>query len=376
MKTLNWIIRICRILVGLTFIFSGFVKAVDPIGSMIKFDEYFEAFHTVFFQRFSLFFAIALASLEFILGFALIFASKMKMVGWLSLLLMGFFTIQTFILAIWSPVTDCGCFGDAIKLTNWQTFYKNLVLIAIVIIVFSYRKKIYPLFPKYEWLVIIFGALIVITVSLYSWLYMPLIDFRPYRVGNDIKELMTIPKGKHGDIIKTILIYKNTKTGEIKEFPDDNLPTDYVLWEYKDRKDKLVEKGFVPPTKDFRFSNLQGLEMNDSFFNVKGIKILIIQEKLGASNTNAQQKLNELVRDIQKEGKIKFWALTSSLETEMFQYIKKNNVPYTFYTADGTLLKTMDRSNPAVILFKDNVVIRHWPARGIPGYQKLLKCIK
>lgn len=376
MKRIDWLIRICRIIVGLTFIFSGFVKAVDPMGSMIKFDEYFDAYHTEFLKNFSLFFAIALSSLEFILGVALLFALRIRMTAWFSFLLMLFFTIQTFILAIWNPVSDCGCFGDAIKLTNWQTFYKNLVLIVLVLIVFIYRKRIYPLFPKKEWPVIIIASLIILAVSLYSWLYSPLIDFRPYRVGNDIKKLSTIPEGKHGDIIKTILTYQNIKSGEIKNFTDDNLPQDYEMWEFKDRKDELVETGYKPPTKDFRISDLQGIDLTDSFYNTSGYKLLIIQEKLSGSNIKAQKKLNLLVKDILKERKISIWPLTSSLEPEINQYIKENNVPYTFLNADGTLLKTIDRSNPAIVLLKENLVLRHWPARRIPGYLTLMKGIK
>jgi len=376
MKKFSWIVTIARIIIGLTFIFSGFVKAVDPIGSMIKFDEYFEAFNTVFLQQFSLFFSIALSSLEFILGFSLIFSSKIKLVSLLSLLLMAFFTIQTFILAIWNPVTDCGCFGDAIKLTNWQTFYKNLVLMILVLIVYLNREKILPVFPKREWLVIFTGTAIVLCISLYSWLYMPLIDFRPYKAGNDIKKLMSIPAGKHGDVYKSVLIYKNKKTGQITKFSEDNIPMDMETWEWLETKTQMVEKGFTPPIHDFKISDRDGIDLTDSFLTQKGYRILIVQEDLNKTNKKAQKKIIDLVEEMQKQHKIYIWALTSSVGEIIEEYVKKNSLPYTFLSADPTTLKTINRSNPAIILFKDNVVIKHWPARGIPGYQKLINGIQ
>lgn len=375
MKKFKTIITVCRILVGLTFIFSGFVKAVDPVGSMIKFNEYFDAFHTPFLQTFSLFFAITLCSLEFILGFALVFGSRIRLISLLSLLLMVFFTIQTFILALWNPVSDCGCFGDAIKLTNWHTFYKNIILMLLVILVFIYRKKINPLLPKAQWLTIIFAFVVVLTVSLYSYLYKPLIDFRPYKAGNDILKLKTIPKGKHGDIYKSVLIYKNKKTGVLTNFSENNIPMDTNTWQYIDTKTELVEKGYTPPTRDFKIFDLQGNDFTDTFLSQKGYRILIVYENLSKSNLRAQRKINELVNEISKSGQIKVWALTSSLADEIAKYVKKNNVSYSFYTTDPVIIKTIDRSNPAIVLFRDNVVIKHWPARGIPGYLKLSKGI-
>lgn len=376
MKVTKTILFVSRVIVGLTFIFSGFVKAVDPVGSMIKFDEYFDAWNMIFFKDYSLFLSIALSALEFILGFALLFGCKLRLASWVALILMAGFTIQTFFLALYNPVTDCGCFGDAIKLTNWQTFYKNLVLMVLVIIIFIFRKKSVLVSLGYQWYGIFIPGIVIVSIALYGWLYMPIIDFRPYKKGNDIQKLMEIPAGAKQDKYVSVLVYKNKKTGAIVNFDENNIPMDVDTWEWQDTKTELVEKGYTPPIHDFKITLAGDIDLTDSFLNQKGYKLLIIQEKTEKSNKKAQLKINELVKMLNKDKEVKIWALTATSHDEALKYTQLNNLPYTFMNGDPVMLKTINRSNPALVLFKENTVIKHWPARCIPGYQKFINGIK
>jgi len=375
MKINKNIVLISRVIVGLTFIFSGFVKAVDPIGSMIKIKDYLIAFNLPWMEPFALFFAIILCVYEFPLGIGILSGVKSQLMSWLVFPLMIFFTFLTLYLAIENPVSDCGCFGDAIKLTNWQTFYKNLILIPFVVIIFLNRSTITPLFKKPgEWATVLFGTLVILLICFYGVLYEPFLDFRAYKKGNDIEALMTLPEGVQGDVYETVLLFKDTKTGKIKEFDENNIPMD-DQWQWLETKSELVKKGAEPKTKDFKLTDSTGADVTGQFLAQSGYKLLIVQHKLSHSNPKAQAKLNELFTKLQEDAFIKVYAATSSLTSEITEFSKKNQVPYSFFNADIVLLETIIRSNPGVILFKDNVVVQKWPFRKIPDFEKLSKIV-
>ena len=203
---------ISRIFVGLVFIFSGFVKGVDPLGSAYKFEDYFYAFGLEAIASWALPLAILMIAAEFIIGWALLIGVKIKPAAWGVMLFMVFFTILTLYLALEDPVEDCGCFGDAIILTNWQTFYKNLIIMVPTIIVFFGRKKIKPLFCcKVEWGIVLVGLAIIVGLSLYCLRHLPIIDFRPWKIGTSMIDENAAPP-------KSYVTYKNKKTGESKTF--------------------------------------------------------------------------------------------------------------------------------------------------------------
>jgi uncharacterized membrane protein YphA (DoxX/SURF4 family) len=373
MKINKYVVLVSRFLVGLTFIFSGFVKAVDPVGSQIKISEYLLVYGLEWLVPLALFGGIVLCCLEFIIGASLIFGVKARISTTAALLLMAFFTIQTLFSAITNPVTDCGCFGDAIKLTNWNTFYKNVVLIILALVVFLSRNKIKPLFSRFpEWNAVGIATLIIFFVAIGSYRFLPMIDFLPYKTGNDIKKLMTIPEGAARDVYKTVLIYRNKKTKETKQFSDSNIPTDDV-WEWIETKNELIKEGYKPPIHDFTITNMDGEELTQKFLDEDGYRILIIQEQLKNSLPKGQEKLNMLVSDLFKDKEVKVWALTSSLEPEIKAYVKNNRVKYTFYNTDQTTLKTIIRSNPGILLLKNNLIIKKWPSRRIPEAREVYK---
>jgi uncharacterized membrane protein YphA (DoxX/SURF4 family) len=373
MKINKYIVLVSRVLVGITFIFSGFVKAVDPVGSQIKIGEYLTVYGLDWLVPMALIAGILLCAIEFILGASLIFGAKSRLVAIGALILMAFFTIQTLFSALFNPVSDCGCFGDALKLTNWVTFYKNVVLIVLTFILFLARKEIKPLFSGFpEWNVVGIAALVILFVSINSYRFLPMIDFLPYKTGKDIKMQMIIPEGAPRDVYKTVLIYRNKKSKETKEFSDNNIPSDDV-WEWIETKNELIKKGYTPPIHDFSISKLNGEEMTEQFLNEEGYRILIVQEQLKNSLPRGQKKLNALVSQLMKDKEVKVWALTSSVDADIKIYTDKNKVNYPFYNTDQTTLKTIIRSNPGVLLLKNNMILKKWPSRRIPEPKDVYK---
>ncbi|MDP4291873.1 MAG: DoxX family protein, partial [Bacteroidota bacterium] len=216
--------NICRILTGLVFVLSGFVKGVDPLGTAYRLEDYFQVFHMTWLLPAALFFSILLCTFEFTLGVALIFSIRLKLTAWVLLFVSSFFTVLTFFDALNNSVPDCGCFGDALKLTNWQTFYKNIVLMVLTVIIFSRRKRTVPCFlPKNE---IRFTSIILVlfaAFSVYSYAMLPVIDFLPFKQGARlISKVAPEPK--------IYLTYKNIKTGETKEYLSPNFPWNDKVW--------------------------------------------------------------------------------------------------------------------------------------------------
>lgn len=240
-----------RLVVGITFVFSGFVKVIDPLGSAYKFADYFTAMHLDFMIDGALFFAIIMSAAELVIGIALVFNLIPKLASLGVLLFMSFFTPLTLWLAVANPVSDCGCFGDAIILTNWQTFYKNIVLLILAIIIFVYRSKYKSNYqPAFQWILVSLSIIISVGLSIYCLRNLPIIDFRPYHIGANISESMTIPENQkdNKDIYESVFIYENN--GVKKEFKDTELPTD-TTWKFVDAVHKLVKEGYKPPIHDF-----------------------------------------------------------------------------------------------------------------------------
>ena len=224
MKTENIISFISRLILGIVLIFSGFVKGVDPLGSTYKFTDYFNAFNIGFLEPFALVLAIILAAAEFSIGVSLLFRFRYRIGVWAVLVFMSFFTIITFILAITNPVSDCGCFGDAIIMTNWQTFFKNLILIPFVLHIFWFRASRKDVFtPPFSWLALMLFTLVFLGIEFHAYRHLPMLDFRPYSVGTYIPEKMSMPEGAPQDEFKTFLYYEKEGTVEESSRPSKGI---------------------------------------------------------------------------------------------------------------------------------------------------------
>lgn len=351
---------ISRIILGLVFIFSGVVKAIDPLGSAYKFHDYFQAFHLGFLYSLSLPLAILLCLAEFISGFSVISGIKYKTGLWGILLLLSVFTPVTFILALTNPVSDCGCFGDAIHLTNWETFGKNVVLFALLLIAFSGKNKpVKTTGKKTEWAILAIVSLAFILFSLANLRYLPVMDFLPYKKGTKIADKMTIPEGAAVDKYETTFIYE--KDGIRKEFNLSNYPANDSTWKFVEQKSIMIKKGYTPPIHDFLVTSSSGEDLTQKILNEPGYSLLMISKKLSEARHSSLSEGFKL-GNFCSANNIGFYILTASGKDEVNGY--ENGL--TFCSADETTLKTMVRANPGYILIKDGIILEKWSWANVP----------
>jgi uncharacterized membrane protein YphA (DoxX/SURF4 family) len=355
-----------RILVGLVFVFSGFVKGVDPLGTAYKITDYFEAYHMIWASPLSLYLSILLCTFEFVLSVLLVINVKMKQVAWLVLLLMSFFTAVTFYDALYSPVPDCGCFGDAIVLTNWQTFYKNLVLMVFVLIVFLGRNKIKAYYTTIkEFSIIGIVSLLFIWFSVYNYRNLPIIDFRPWKIGNKMMSDNPQPS-------KFYLVYKNKQSGESKEYLSNELPWQDTVWvanwEYISTREDNPNKSLLGA---FAISDSLGTDMTDHFVRNPEFQFFIASYNIKEASEKAFEKLNPFIEKANSKG-ISIIILTGSSPEEIAEFKKLfPKMNYEFYTSDDIALKAMIRSNPGLVLLKKAVVLGKWHWRNIPDFDEV-----
>jgi hypothetical protein len=351
---------IARIITGVAFLFSGTVKAIDPLGSAYKFQDYFNAFNLGFLSDLSLPLAVLLCTVEFITGFCILTGIRLKAGINMLMLLMLIFTPLTLVLALTNPVSDCGCFGDAIKLTNWQTFWKNVVLIIFALFLFLQRKNLKEKSSAGSELAILSGTtLIFILFSLYNLRYLPVIDFLPYREGADIVELMEIPEGAEPDIYETTFIYE--KNGVRKEFSLSDYPADDPTWIFVDQRSILLKKGYEPPIHDFVITSSEGEDLTGEILADEGYTVLMISTKLGEASRKHIARGFDLGRWCMNNG-IGFYVLTASGSDEMKKYDSGSPMG----SADETTLKTIVRSNPGYMLLRKGVIQEKWSWANLP----------
>jgi len=359
------IFTLSRIIVGLLFTFSGFVKAVDPVGSAIKFGDYLTSFHLDSFAFIVIPLAFIIPALEFITGIHLLLGFRLKTYSFFALVFMLIFTPLTLGIAIFEPVTDCGCFGDAIKLSNWQTFFKNLILIIPTIYVFYFRKDFGSNLQAIRKLILstlFIGG--ILFVSYYSYEHLPIIDFRPFKIGSNINDGMSIPEGAPVDEYKTTFILE--KNGERKEFNADNYPYNDSTWVFIENKSEIINKGYQPPIHDFILMDDQGEDVTQDILNTSAPTLLIVSNNVSKANWNDQlDNLKNMQLNLYNQG-IKTFCLTSSTTEEITNFEFGSQAGFNYLLADGTLLKTIIRSNPGLLLLQDGNVIGKWHYNDIP----------
>ncbi len=359
--------HLARILVGITFVFSGFVKGIDPWGSTYKFTDYFNAMglEWMIWAAFPL--GVLLSFAEFAIGVALLFNLFTKFFSWLALLFMAFFLPLTLWIALKNPVTDCGCFGDALVISNWETFYKNVVLIVLAIIVFVSRKKMTRLLNvRFDQIGGSLFVVVYIGLVIFSYNHLPVFDFRPYKVGVNIQEAMSYPDDAEQAVYENIFYYKNKNTGEVQKFPEDDYPwQDTLNWEFEDMKSTLVQEGYEPPIHDFTIETPDGEDIADFFIYDENYVFILVAYNLDKSSVESQDKINELAGWALEEG-LSFICLTSTLQDECQEFAAANGAPYEFFNCDEITLKTIIRSNPGLIVIKNGTILGKWHYNDIP----------
>jgi uncharacterized membrane protein YphA (DoxX/SURF4 family) len=361
MRTLS---IIARLIVGSVFIFSGFVKGIDPMGSTYKFLDYFTAFRMDFINFLAFPLALLLSTTEFLIGISVMFGWKHKTGAWLALLFIVFFTILTFILALTNPVTDCGCFGDAIVMTNWQTFLKNTILLLFVVCVFYLRNQQKPVYSNLtQWSIIILFTVLFALLEWYNYRHLPILDFRPYKIGAYIPDGMNIPEGAPQDEYRTYLYYE--KDGKTEEFTEENFPWEDTSWIYVDSKHVLVKKGYEPPIHDLSMVAPDGYDRTDLILHDENYVFLLISHDLSHADRDALAAANDIAMNCISMN-CSFFCLTSSLQSDIEQVRSEINPVYEFLTTDEITLKTIIRSNPGLMLIKDGVILAKWHLNDFP----------
>ena len=481
--------NICRILVGSLFIVSGLIKANDPLGFSYKLEEYFEngalafrvrnmlgwdSFSLEFLMEYALTIAIIMCALEIILGFSLLFGTRIKItvISLLSLTILFFFLTlhtatcdptadynQNTTLAVGSPeytrmmtrieegnpidiieenekevvfqeklpvqcVTDCGCFGDAMKgslgrsLTPWESFNKDLILMILLIPVFLQRKKLkynnlredaiilipaFALVGFYSWVFdwyfpllfaalgvggymalkpliksvimqfvpIVFITIISLVLIQYTYTHLPIRDYRAYAVGKNIPEQMVLPEGAEPDVYENIFFYKNKTTGKVEEFTENNYPWDDENYEFSDRQTKLIKAGDHPAITDFTMIGEDGNDYAQDYLNEPGYIFMVIAYDIRKTDLSTYKKINTFADQCNVDGNYVI-GLTASLQGEVEKLKKEQQTNIDFFSCDAITLKTIVRANPGVVLIKEGNVLAKWSANQLPDY-KIIK---
>ena len=358
-------VNICRALIALTFIFSGFVKAVDPIGTQYKIHDYLSAWGLDAWNAdwLTLTASIALSTAEFFIGMMLLFAIQRRVVSRLALMLMTAMTILTLWIYISDPVSDCGCFGDAITLTNGQTLAKNIVLTAAAIIMAIWPLEMARLIRKNtQWIVINYTVVFILAVSGYSLYYLPQFDFRPYHVGADIKKGMGIPEGAEQPEFVTPFILE--KDGQRKEFSLEEYPDS--TWTFIDSRTVQTKKGYVPPIHDFSITTVdEGEDITEEIVADKGYSLLLVSPHLEQADDIHFDEINRLY-DYAKQHGYRFLCLTASTEEAIGRWKDRTGAEYQFANTDETTLKTIIRSNPGLVLLHNGSIKGKWSHNALP----------
>ena len=364
------LVNMARLLLALTFILSGFVKAVDPLGTQYKINDYLGALHlhelVPDFATLSA--SVLLSAAEFVIGICLLFAIRRRLVSRVTLCVMVVMTIITLWLAIDDPVSDCGCFGDAIVLTNWQTFWKNVILlIAAGIICWRPLDLARMISRSNQWIVFNYAALFILFIAGYCLYDLPMFDFRPYHVGANIQEGMTVPEGAPQPQFETTFIME--KDGQQQEFTVDNYPDS--TWTFIDSKTIQTAEGYVPPIHDFTIAT-EDDDITDEVLENEGYTFLLISPHLENADDSYFDRINQVYEYCLDNG-YPFYCLTASNEIARNRWCDMTGAEYPFCTTDETTLKTMIRSNPGLMLLKQGTVIRKWSHNRLPMEQQLTK---
>jgi uncharacterized membrane protein YphA (DoxX/SURF4 family) len=364
------------------FIFSGFIKANDPLGFSYKLKEYFEVFQAdtgmAFFELFAhiaLPLAIIICASEIILGVMLLIGFKTQLTLWLLFAQIAFFTFLTFYSACYNKVTHCGCFGDFIKLKPWESFWKDIALMILITLLFAGKDNINPFMPPaLTTSVFILGIIFSLGFPIYAYRNLPPLDFRPYAPGMSIKENMQFPPTYKAPVIETGFIYENLKTGEKKHFDMKNYPwQDTLNWKWAATDNIVVQEAIdAPKITDFNVTSSDGLTITDAVLNEPNYSFWLIAHDIRESEDN--ESLIAKLKDFSKlalQEKYIFLGMTASGPKELEEYKTKTGTNFTFASVDGTVLKTMIRSNPGLMLIKNGKVIANWHYNNIPSFSEV-----
>lgn len=356
---MKYIVGIARTIVGVLFIISGLIKVNDPVGFSFKLQDYFapEVLNLEFLVPYALLLAIFIAIFEVLVGVALLMGYLKKFTLWAILLMIIFFTFLTFYSAYFNKVTDCGCFGDAMPLTPWESFTKDVILLVLILILFVGRNYIHPLFTKNIRSILVLASFVFcLSITYYVLQHLPIIDFRPYKIGANIQEGMSTPD----DAPKSIFEYKwkFNVNGEEKIFiTNGDYPT--VDGEFVDVATRMLQEGYTPPIHDFTIER-DGEDFTDQFLNEENL-IVIVAYSLGNTEMNGYPNIKAITDKALKNG-YNVIGLSASSQEVTDQLVDQSGLNFKFYFCDETTLKTIVRSNPGILELDKGTIKQklHW----------------
>jgi uncharacterized membrane protein YphA (DoxX/SURF4 family) len=366
--------------VGILFIFSGLIKANDPIGFGYKLQEYFEVFHLNFLNGWATGIAVLLCVLEIVFGALLLLGIFRNFVVKGLLATIIFFTFLTFVSAAFKVVTSCGCFGDAIPLTPWQSFSKDILLLILIVFIYLNKELIQPVTEKPGVQSALFA--VVFTASLlfgtFTYNYLPIIDFLPYKVGSNIPENMKIPEDAPVDEYLIMYDLKNKKTGETKTMSDKEYMSKEIWkdenWEVTGSPSrKLIKKGYEVKIKDLLITDASGTDYTKEIVENPYYNLVIVAYNLNETNEDAIAKTNALALNAAEQFNIRTVLLTSNSAQDAEKFSKRMKLFMEVFYADAVPLKSMVRANPGVLLLKNGTIVNKWHYHGLPSFDELVE---
>lgn len=360
--------HVCRLILGAVFIFSGFVKSVDPWGTALKVNEYLSIYGMEWFQPASMVFSIWLCGAELMMGLMLTFKVRIRLISIFAVLSMIFFTVLTFLSATWLPVEDCGCFGDALKLSPWGTFFKNLALLPLAVVVwYRYRPDKVLAFTKLEVFLTCLFFTIGMGVGTYCYYHLPLIDFLPYRVGVNIYDEMqkSVHESEEGEVV---LVCRNLQTGKLREFDlEDREWQDSQKWEWVDTRVGSDENDspvvIKPLVSEFSLRDAYG-DATALVVNAKGRVYMICVTRFDRIGSKCEEHLRSIVERAEAEDA---WVvcLTPEYLPEITYHSFGGSTPVKCYNIDATVLKTMLRAETGLVVLDDGTITQKLNCRDI-----------
>ncbi len=353
--------HISRIVIGCLFIFSGFVKGVDPVGTDYRIVDYFVAFGTDWAIPLAMPLSVILNAAEFILGVMLLLNIRMKLTSWTVLIMMVFFTFITLNDAFNNPVPDCGCFGSALLVSNWQTIYKNLVIDALLLIVFFSRKRIPPWFGmKSELAIFVIFLTGFIYFQIYNIRHLPVIDFRDWKIGNSVVHDAPLP-------VKYYVTYRNKSTGEIKEYLSPDYPYNDSSWmkQWEFVSQRIEDPN--PKRSGLIIEDSEKTDVTQQILENHDWQFILISYDLSKANLKNIQRIRNFITKCDSSG-IAFALITASLPETAQKFLADQQLETEAYFADDIMLMSMIRSNPGLILLKNGVVRDKWHYNDFPDF--------
>ncbi len=378
-KPENWAIDFIKNFVGCLFIFSGFVKAIDPMGTAFKMEQYLAEFNLMILAPLSLTGSVFMIVLEIVLGIALLLGVYRKWTVWIMVPLIGFFTLLTGYTSITGNVTDCGCFGDFLKLKPIVSFSKDIFLGVLTALLVWKHDKITPLLKDIR----IPTGILAVTAAGFLWFCfsnfytgLPSTDFRPFKEGVNIPKQKAIEDANEDEIVRYMTL-ANKDTKEVKEVTATEYAADKTLWQQgtpwvldkEKTREVVLKEGSTSKIKEFEFSNAEGIPVWEELMADPNYSFMVISYSREKSDKDAfQNKVNPLLNAAEKDG-LKGFCVTALGDPEEIEDFRHNiQAAYPFHTADDILLKTIIRSNPGVLLMKNGTIVKKFHHRELPDY--------